>query len=289
MPLSKADIIAKLQRDLLPLQGYKSSLSRQGSIELGPINDAFPNGIFPTGSIHEFIISKTEQTAPTWGFVTGIAGKLVQGAGVTLWISSRRSVFPPGLAIFGIQPEKIIFIDLQNELDCFWVMEEALKCKGLTVVVCETQNLSFTASRRFQLAVEQSGITGFVLRHMPRSLSANACIARWRISSLKSQLQDEMPGVGFPRWNVELLKLRNGKQRNWQVEFAAGQFKHITGQQAILTDEKQISGIDRLVSVQKMPGISDVSAEHKEILIAGQVIAITTATPVFPGEKQKAG
>ena len=257
MPLSKADIIAKLQRDLLPLQGYKSSLNRQGAIHVGPINDAFPNGIFPTGSIHEFIISKTNQSAATLAFVSGIVGKLAQSAGVTLWISSRRSVFPPGLAIFGIEPDKIIFIDLQNELDCFWAMEEALKCNGLTAVVCEAQNLSFTASRRFQLAVEQSGVTGFMLRHMPRSLSANACIARWRISSLKSQLQDKMPGVGFPRWNVELLKLRNGKQRSWEIEFAAGQFKQIN-EQGILKD-------------------------------SGQLIAITSAIPIIPGEKQKAG
>lgn len=257
MPLSKADIIAKLQRDLLPLQGYKSALNRQGAIHLGPINDAFPNGIFPTGAIHEFILAKTEQTAATLGFVSGIVGKLAQSAGVTLWISSHRSVFPPGLAMFGIGPDKIIFIDLQNELDCFWAMEEALKCTGLTAVVCEAQNLSFTASRRFQLAVEQSGITGFMLRHMPRSLTANSCIARWRISSLKSQLHDMMPGVGFPRWNVELLKLRNGKQRSWQIEFAAGQFRQI--------DEEVI------------------------VKGAGQVIAINTTTPLLPGEKQKAG
>jgi protein ImuA len=28
-----------------------------------------------------------------------------------------------------------------------------------------------------------------------------------------------MPGVGFPKWNVELLKMRNGKPGSWEVEW----------------------------------------------------------------------
>jgi protein ImuA len=34
-----------------------------------------------------------------------------------------------------------------------------------------------------------------------------------------------LPGVGFPKWNVELLKVRNGKPGSWQVEWAAGKFR----------------------------------------------------------------
>jgi len=259
MPLSKADIISKLQRDLLPLQGYKSSLSRHGTIKLGPINDAFPNGIFPAGAIHELIISKTEHTASTLGFVTGIIGKLAKGTGVTLWISRARQVFPPGLTIFGIEPDKIIFIDLKTELDCFWAMEEALKCEGLTAVVCETRDLSFTASRRFQLAVEQSGVTGFLLRHTPRNLAANVCIARWKISSLNSQSHNGLPGIGFPRWNVELLKIRNGRPGNWQIEFASGEFKYICKEEYTTGKEPSIA---KPLFAKEQPGIPE--EQHKK-------------------------
>lgn len=254
MPLSKADIIAKLQRDILPLQGYKSSLSRHGTIKLGPINDAFPNGIFPTGAIHELIISKTEHTASTLGFVTGIIGKLSKATGVTLWISCCRQVFPPGLSFFGIEADKLIFIDLKTERDCFWAMEEALKCEGLTGVVCETRDLSFTASRRFQLAVEQSGVTGFLLRHSPRNLAANACIARWKISSLNSQSHNGLPGIGFPRWNVALLKIRNGRPGSWEIEFASGEFKPICKEAYGMGQEPFIA---KALFVKDQPGIAE--------------------------------
>lgn len=224
------DIIAALQREILPLQGYKASLHACNSISLGPINEAFPCGIFPLGAVHEFISSSTEDSASTYGFVMAIVAKIAQNAGVTLWLSSSRLVFPPALVIFGISPENVIFLDLEKELDLLWATEEALKCEGLSAIVCETPNLSFTASRRFQLAVEQSGITGFILRQNAKSLSTTTSIARWKISSLNSQPKLNVPGIGFPRWKVELLKIRNGKPGGWQVEFSNKEFRAIANE-----------------------------------------------------------
>jgi len=106
-------------------------------------------------------------------------------------------------------------------------MEEALKCEGLGAVVGEMQEIGFTASRRLQLAVEQSRVTGFILRHQPRNLNSVACVARWRVSPLPSGLEEGMPGVGFPRWNVELLKIRNGKPGAWPIEWSGGVFREI--------------------------------------------------------------
>jgi protein ImuA len=37
-----------------------------------------------------------------------------------------------------------------------------------------------------------------------------------------------MPGVGFPRWNVNLLKVRNGKPGSWEIEWAENQFQEIS-------------------------------------------------------------
>ena len=146
-------------------------------------------------------------------------------------------LFPPAFKSFGIDPDRIIFIQLQKEKDLLWAMEEALKCNGLSAVVCELQELSFTSSRRFQLAVEQSAVTGFILRINPRKLVPTACVSRWRISSVASEVT-EVPGVGFPKWNVELLKIRNGKPGAWQVEWAAGKF-HLNNEVAAIEFEQQ--------------------------------------------------
>src|SRR4030095_9938777 len=165
--------------------------------------------------------------------------RLMQLGGVCIWISSARTLFPPALKTFGIEPDQVIFIDLKKEKDVLWTMEEALKCNRLTAVLGELKEISFTESRKLQLAVEQSRVTGFILRHKPRSLNTIACVSRWRITSLPSESEDGMPGVGFPRWNVELLKVRNGKPGNWKVEWLSNRFQNITENIFSIPQEKR--------------------------------------------------
>jgi protein ImuA len=239
---TKADIIAKLQREILPLQGFKPVKGNSVDAGLGPIRSAFPNHTFPVGAIHEFINTKREDVSASGGFIAGILSALMRSNGVCIWVSATRTIFPPALYNYGIAPDKIIFIDLKNEKQVAWVMEEALKCEGLAAVIGEMREIDFTTSRRLQLAVEQSRVTGFILRNNPRALNTTASIARWRITSLPSELTNDMPGVGHPRWNVELLKIRNGKPGNWQVEWSAGKFRHASRISSLPLTERKKTG-----------------------------------------------
>ena len=241
MQATKADIISQLQRDILPLQGYKPIADNIGfDAGLGYIKEAFPNASFPLGAMHEFFCSGIEDVSASSGFITGIVSAIMQRGGVSIWISSSRMIFPPALKAFGIKPDKIIFVYLQKEKEILWAMEEALKCEGLAAVIAETPELTFTASRRFQLAVEQSRVTGFIIRHNPKNI-ATACLTRWRITPLPSLAQDGLPGVGFPRWRVELLKVRNGTPGNWQLEWTR-RFRHVSKLAAITQEQQRKTG-----------------------------------------------
>jgi protein ImuA len=243
MATTKADIIIQLQKDILLMQGFKLPSIGNKNIGLGPVNAAFPNSTFPLGAVHEFISAGTEEMAATGGFVACILASLMRGRGVVVWISSSRTIFPPALKLFGIEPERIIFVDLQKEKDVLWAMEEALKCNGLAAVVGEKKEINFTESRRLQLAVEQSGVTGFILRHQPRNLNTIASVSRWKITPLPSESEYDLPGVGFPRWNVGLLKIRNGKPGVWQIEWSAGKFRHISPLvTSVLQEQKRKTG-----------------------------------------------
>jgi protein ImuA len=108
-----------------------------------------------------------------------------------------------------------------------WVMEEALQCAGLAAVIGEVSALDFKQSRRLQLAVEQSKVTGFVLRNASKKLGSTACAARWQVKPLPSETSDGLPGLGLPRWQVELLKVRNGQPGSWVMEWDEGKFVRI--------------------------------------------------------------
>ncbi len=229
MQSSKADIISRLQKEILPLQGFKTGAPHScKDIGLGPIKYAFPGNVFPQGAIHEFIVPGQIEIAPTCGFISALLSSFKNCKGITLWISASRQLFPPALKFFGIDPDNVFFIDLANEKEVLWTLEEALKCEGLLAVIGETKDLDFTSSRRLQLAVETSGVTGFIIRKNTKTLTTTACIARWRICSSASELPGDMPGVGFPAWHIELLKVRNGKPGSWYYEWKNGKLEHLS-------------------------------------------------------------
>lgn len=232
-PDNKQDIISKLKKDLLVWQGFKPAASAVDSIGLGAVEHAFPGGVFPRGNIHEFMCTAPEAAAVSGGFIAGLLASLMRDNGVCLWIGLTRMIFPPALKTFGVAPERVIFVSLPREKDVLWAMEEALKCVGIAAVIAELGELDFVQSRRLQLAVEKSKVTGFVMRNQPRRIGTTACVARWQISPLPSELADGMPGVGFPRWKVELLKVRNGSPGVWELEWRAGKFTLITRASAV--------------------------------------------------------
>lgn len=216
MLANKAEVIKRLQQDILHLQGFKSKNSEENLLGLGPVEAAFPNGIFATGAIHEFVSEGSEETAATFGFACAVLSKIMTDTRPCIWVCPSRSLFPLALKKFNIAPERIIFIETATDAESLWVMEEALKCDGIAVVVGEISRVSFSQSRRLQLAVEKSKVTGFLLRSF-KGQNVLASIAKWHISPLPGLCLDGMPGVGYPQWRVDLLKVRNGKPGVWSV------------------------------------------------------------------------
>lgn len=115
-----------------------------------------------------------------------------------------------------------------------WALEEALKCEGLAAVIAEVSDINLTQSRRLQLTVEKSGVTGLLIRNNIQKIATSACVARWQIKPLISELEDGMPGVGFPRWKVELLKVKNGSPGSWDIEWSDNKFNLIQHEDAVL-------------------------------------------------------
>lgn len=224
----KADILARLQREILPLQGFKTRASSGiDAIGLDRVNQAFPNGVFPFAAVHEFYFDNPEEATASGAFITGLLSSQMRKSGAAIWISTTPQIFPPALRFFGVCPDQLIFLHPKRENEITWAVEEALKCKAITAVVGEMQGLGFTESRRFQLAIERSGVGCFVLRRKPKS-SATAAVTHWQIKPRPSRTEDGLPGVGHPCWQVNLLKVRNGKTGSWELEWADGRFRHLS-------------------------------------------------------------
>lgn len=223
----KSGLIQQLQEEVYALQRFKKAKSDAPDLGLGPIVKAFPQSTFPVGAVHEFISYEATNAAATTGFMIALAGRLMQ-QGSCLWISTRRTLYPPALQQYGIDAARIICIDLTKQKDVLWAVEEALKCQSLSLVIGELSEITFNDSRRLQLAVEQSNVTGLLHRYNPRSENTLASVARWKITSLASSSDAELPGVGFSRWHVDLSKVRNGRPSAWDIQWSKKGFQHLS-------------------------------------------------------------
>ena len=242
MQQGRAEIIDQLRRDVLVQRFSTPRAKLLSNVRFEPFSSAFHANQFPLGAIHEFICSSDETFTASAGFVSGILSSLMQNNGVSIWISSTKKMFPPAFIQYGIRPDKIVFINHNKPGDILWIMEEALRCKGLAAVICDTRELSFKQSRRLQLATEQSQVTGFVLRNKPRMINTTACATRWLISPAFSRKFQNIPGIGFPCWDVELQKVKNGKPQSWKISWSAGHFNHVQEPAPAITIHQKKAG-----------------------------------------------
>lgn len=237
MGVQQANILAGLRKDILLMQGFKPAehyAANSGGLSL--IADAFPNSAFPTAAIHELLYKSYETAAATIGFTSCILSHLVANAGIAVFITSDDIIFPQALAFYGLNASNMLFVKLANEKHRLAAMEEVLKCNGITAVVGEIKELSFTDSRRFQLAAEQHGVTGFLLRQNAKNM-ATASVSRWKILPAPTIDHTGLPGLSYPAWNIELLRIRNGKPGSWNMQWKDGKLQHVT-QPAILLEHR---------------------------------------------------
>jgi protein ImuA len=133
---------------------------------------------------------------------------------------AQPDLFAPGLAQAGLQPDQVIFVEAQSDKALLACCEEGLRHGGLGAVVAELSRLPMIASRRLQLAAESSGTLALVLRRWAGGQAMaepNAAHTRWRIAALPSA-RLPTPGIGRARWQMELLRSRNGATGVFEVE-----------------------------------------------------------------------
>jgi protein ImuA len=201
---------------------------------IAAIDRLLPGGGLALGALHEILGmgGDEEDGALAAAFAAGILGRLAAqrssaGDGMVLWCLPRPDLYGPALAAHGLDPAHIVLVRAPRDPEILWAMEEGLRAPGIAAVVGEVGTLAAVASRRLQLAAERSGITAFLLRRWRDGGQAarernlpNATVTRWRVAALPSQPSWGEPGVGRPRWRVELLRCRGGEPACWEVEVA---------------------------------------------------------------------
>ena len=228
--VDQRDCLSELRERIRRIERPTAAIHGVLPFGIAAIDRVLPGGGLALGALHEILGADgdEEDGALAAAFAVGILGRLAAtGNGMVLWCLPRPDLYGPGLAAFGLDPARLVLVRAPRDGEILWAMEEGLRAPGIAAVVGEVGTLAAVASRRLQIAAERSGITAFLLRRWRDGGQAarernlpNTAVTRWRIAAVPSQPSRGEPGVGRPRWRVELLRCRGGEPACWEVEEA---------------------------------------------------------------------
>src|SRR5215218_9115922 len=152
---------------------------------VAPLDTALGGGL-PAG-LHEI----APHSAIHLGAATALAlAFAIRSGAEVLWIQQdfagleAGGLYGPGLNLFGLPWRRLLLLRAPGALDVLWAMEEALKCRALTMVIAELTEegaaADLTITRRLSLAA-QNGF-GFLLRHRP-ARHPSAALTRFEVQS----------------------------------------------------------------------------------------------------------
>lgn len=226
-PSEQADRLSALRAEVRRIEGFAPTGS-DGFMPFGipEIDGRIAGGGLAVRALHEAVPAGPElgDDAAATLFLAGIAGRLagMDHRGQVLWALARRDLFAPGLALAGLQPDRLIYAECRSDEEVLAVMEEALRHGGLAAVVGEIGRCAMAAGRRLQLAAEEGGTMALMLRRWKRSgrdplVEISPAVTRWRIGCAPS-VPLPVEGIGRACWRTELVRQRGGEPATWILE-----------------------------------------------------------------------
>jgi protein ImuA len=199
---------------------------------LGTIDRHLPGGGLVLGALHEFAGegADLEEASLAAAALARLIGRRLRHDlnGSVLWIGRQRDLYARALPQAGLDPDRLLHLQVRRNADALWALEEALRCRSLSAVVGEVAALDLTQSRRLQLAAEKSGVPALIIRRGGRAAELRAlahqpiaALTRWRIGPAPSVGVAAPPHPvlpGPPCWRVELWRCRGGRPATWLIE-----------------------------------------------------------------------
>ncbi|MGA3067113.1 MAG: hypothetical protein ABSF29_09730 [Tepidisphaeraceae bacterium] len=171
---------------------------------LSALADLFPDDGLRSGAVHE--IFGAGGAAP-WSFallLAHAAANVSPRRSAIVWSDPRGELYPPALS--GALAMRNLFLLRAGEpAEELWALAQCMRSPAVAATVASPSRLGDLEARRLQLAAEQGGGVGLLIRrHDDRSRAHYAAATRW--------LVQPAPGDSLvQRWSVQLIHGHGGK------------------------------------------------------------------------------
>jgi protein ImuA len=135
-----------------------------------------------------------------------VAREACRDGGVLIVVDRHRDFYPPAAVRQGIDLQQMIVVHAIGAADNAWALDQSLRCPGVTAVLAWPEKLDGHTFRRLQLAVEEGGGMGMLLR--PDTVWHEPSWADVRL--LVEPLPTASPQSHRRRLRIHLLRCRGG-------------------------------------------------------------------------------
>ena len=224
-PVSNPTSLEQLKAQIRQLEGFGGTLTgtNQQVLPFGvdAIDNHLPGGGLARGALHEIFAA---DAGIATAFCALLAGRLANDTEnhAILWCErpwtlDAGALYGPALLQFGIDPARMILVRPRRDADALWAMEEGLRCGRIAAVVGEIADMSLTASRRLQLAAEETGVTALMLRPKTDNPTPSAAVTRWRLDAVEHGTGNTSTGQADGQTNDQPDGLANDNEQTRQA------------------------------------------------------------------------
>jgi len=183
--------------------GQAGSATQRITDGCGPLEKLLPEGGFHPGTLVEWLAKGEGSGATTLALAA--AGAACRDGGVLAVLDCAGEFYPPAAARAGIDLESLIVMRAAERADANWALDQALRCRAVAAVLAWPGHLDGRTFRRLQLAAEEGGGLGLLIRPLK---------ARHEPSWAEVRLVVEPLPAGSPdarrRLRIHLLRCRGG-------------------------------------------------------------------------------
>ena len=226
MQPAMAEELHALKHKVAAIEGARADLGDLHVLPLGirKIDAALAGGL-ALGAVHEIEAAGAVHRGAAFGFALALAcmATAARPADGVLWIETASAAaetgrpYALGLEAFGLCPARVLIARVPRPIDLLWVLEEALRCRGLAAIIAELAQppADLNATRRLSLAARAGSGLGLIVHHraVPQ---ASAAMTRWQIAAARSR-PDAFGGLGRPAFDLHLVKNRHGPCGRWTI------------------------------------------------------------------------
>ena len=136
-----------------------------------------------------------------------------------LWLRERGRPFARGMALWGCDLERLVWVKAERDAEALWALEEALKSGVVAGGLATVETPAFVTTRRLDFAARAGRASAVLVRADGAAGDLSAARRRWRVMarpSTAAAFDAAAPGpAGF---RATLVRRRDGPPGAWDLE-----------------------------------------------------------------------